>query len=64
MVRRAIALLISLSSVPGLALAQGSVAGVPAKIWLPDAADPDRAFLVATAAASATLAERIGWTVG
>ena len=46
------------------ALAQGSVAGVPAKIWLPDAADPDRAFLVATAAASATLAERIGWTVG
>ena len=46
------------------ALAQGSVAGVPAKIWLPDGPDRDRAFLVATAAASATLAERIGWTVG
>lgn len=46
------------------ALAQGSVAGVPAKIWLPAGEDRDRAFLVATAAAAATLAERIGWSVG
>jgi hypothetical protein len=45
------------------ALAQGSLAGVPAKVWLPDGGDDDRAFLVCTAAASATLAERLGWSL-
>ena len=40
------------------ALAQGAIAGVPAKVWLPDG---DRALLVATNAASATLADRLGW---
>lgn len=44
------------------ALAQGSIAGVPAKVWLPAGDDPDRALLVATAAASPVLAERIGWS--
>ena len=46
------------------ALAQGALAGVPAKVWLPGAGgadDRDRAFVVATNAASATLAERLGW---
>lgn len=42
------------------ALAQGSIAGVPAKLYLPeDGAD----VLVVTAAAyAATLAERLGWS--
>ena len=40
------------------ALTQGSIAGVPAKLWLPDAGD----VLVVTAAAYAdVLAERLGW---
>jgi hypothetical protein len=45
------------------ALAQGAIAGVPAKVWLPGGADdgPERAFIVVTNAASATLAERLGW---
>ena len=45
------------------ALAQGAIAGVPAKLWLPggDDGDGERAFLVATSAASATLAQRLGW---
>ncbi len=40
------------------ALAQGSVAGVPAKLWLPDEGP---ALLVVQAAYSADLAERLGW---
>lgn len=40
------------------ALAQGSVAGVPAKIWLPDDGD---VLVVVTAAHAAGLAERLGW---
>lgn len=46
------------------ALGQGAVAGVPAKVWLPGGGGErggDRAFLVVTNAASATLAERLGW---
>ena len=46
------------------ALAQGAIAGVPAKVWLPggEGGDgADRVFLVVTNAASATLAERLGW---
>jgi hypothetical protein len=40
------------------ALTQGSIAGVPAKLWLPD----DGEVLVVTAAAYAdVLAERLGW---
>jgi len=40
------------------ALTQGSIAGVPAKLWLPDDGDA----LVVTAAAHAdVLAERLGW---
>ncbi len=44
------------------ALAQGSIAGVPAKLYLPaDGGDTD--VLVVTAAAyGATLAERLGWS--
>ncbi len=41
------------------ALAQGSVAGVPAKLWI--AAD-DRVFLVTAAAYADVLAERLRWT--
>lgn len=44
-------------------LAQGSIAGVPAKLWLPDGGDLDRVLLVCTAAAAAVLAERIGWSI-
>ena len=40
------------------ALAQGSIAGVPAKLWLPDQGD---ALLVTAAAYASTLAERLGW---
>ena len=40
------------------ALAQGSVAGVPAKVWLPDDGD---VLVVATATHAAGLAERLGW---
>ena len=40
------------------ALAQGSVAGVPAKVWLPDDGD---VLVVVTAAHAAGLAERLGW---
>ena len=41
------------------ALAQGAVAGVPAKVWLPDHGP---AILVLTAAANAdVLADRLGW---
>lgn len=44
-----------------LALAQGSIAGVPAKLYLPEEGDND--VLVVTAAAyAATLAERLGWS--
>jgi len=39
-------------------LAQGSVAGVPAKVWLPDDGD---VLVVVTAAHAAGLAERLGW---
>ncbi|MFP5341710.1 MAG: hypothetical protein ACLGIJ_02110 [Candidatus Limnocylindria bacterium] len=39
------------------ALAQGSIAGVPAKLWLTDAG----ALLVVQAAWADELAERIGW---
>lgn len=39
-------------------LAQGSVAGVPAKVWLPDGGD---VLVVVTAAHAAGLAERLGW---
>ena len=40
------------------ALAQGSVAGVPAKVWLPDDGD---VLLVVTSAHADGLAERLGW---
>ena len=40
------------------ALAQGSVAGVPAKVWLRDDGD---VLVVVTAAHAAGLAERLGW---
>ena len=41
------------------ALAQGSIAGVPAKVWFPD----DGEVLVVVAAAHAAgLAERLGWS--
>lgn len=39
------------------ALAQGSIAGVPAKLWLAD----DGATLVVQAAYAAELADRLGW---
>lgn len=39
-------------------LAQGSIAGVPAKLWI--AAD-DRVFVVTAAPFAAVLAERLGW---
>lgn len=42
-------------------LAQGAVAGVPAKAWIET---DDRVLLVATVAAAATLAERLGWSLG
>lgn len=46
-------------------LAQGAIAGVPAKVWLPsrdaERGGDDRALLVVTNAAAATLAERLGW---
>lgn len=41
------------------ALVQGSVAGVPAKLWLP--ADDDRVLVVTAAACAEVLAERLGW---
>jgi hypothetical protein len=47
------------------ALAQGAIAGVPAKVWLPEgqsAADDRRALLVTAGAYAAVLAERLGWT--
>ena len=40
------------------ALVQGSIAGVPAKLWLPDDGD---ALLLTAAAYASTLAERLGW---
>jgi hypothetical protein len=40
-------------------LAQGSVAGVPAKLWI---VDEDRVLLVTAAPYAATLAERLGWS--
>ncbi len=40
------------------ALAQGSVAGVPAKVWLPE---DGQVLLVASVAHAAVLAERLGW---
>jgi hypothetical protein len=40
------------------AIAQGSIAGVPAKVWLPDDGD---VLVVVTAAHAAGLAERLGW---
>lgn len=40
------------------ALAQGSIAGVPAKVWLPDDGE---VLLVASAAHADVLAERLGW---
>ena len=42
------------------ALAQGSIAGVPAKLYLPD--DGRDALVVTAAAYAATLAERLGWS--
>ena len=41
------------------ALAQGSIAGVPAKVWLPGDGE---VLVVATAAHAAGLAERLGWS--
>ena len=41
------------------ALAQGSVAGVPAKLWI---VDDERVLLVAAAAHAHVLAERLGWS--
>lgn len=41
------------------AIAQGSIAGVPAKVWLPDDGD---VLVVATAAHAGGLAERLGWS--
>ena len=40
------------------ALAQGSIAGVPAKLWLPD---DGRAFLLTAAAYAHELETRLGW---
>jgi hypothetical protein len=40
------------------ALAQGSIAGVPAKLWLPD---NGRALLLTTAAYAHELETRLGW---
>ena len=40
------------------ALAQGLVAGIPVKVWLPDAGD---VLLVVAAAHADVLAERLGW---
>jgi hypothetical protein len=40
------------------ALAQGSIAGVPAKVWLPDDGD---VLVVVTSAQAAGLAEKLGW---
>ncbi len=40
------------------AIAQGSIAGVPAKVWLPGDGE---VLVVATAAHAAGLAERLGW---
>lgn len=42
------------------ALAQGSIAGVPAKLYLPE--DGHDALVVTAAAYAATLAERLGWS--
>jgi hypothetical protein len=43
----------------GPALAQGSIAGVPAKIWMPD--DDDHVLLLTAAAYAHELAIRLGW---
>lgn len=40
-------------------LAQGAVAGVPAKVWLPGDRDDDRALLLTAAAYAAELAGRL-----
>jgi hypothetical protein len=42
------------------ALAQGSIAGVPAKLYLPE--DGNDVLVVTAAAYAATLAERLGWS--
>ena len=42
------------------ALAQGSIAGVPAKLFLPE--DRGDVLVLTTAAYAATLAERLGWS--
>ena len=39
-------------------LAQGSIAGVPGKLWLPDGGD---ALLLTAAAYADELATRLGW---
>ena len=41
------------------ALAQGAVAQVPARIWIPGGADPDRALLITAAAYADELASRL-----
>ena len=41
------------------AIAQGSIAGVPAKVWLPDDGE---VLVVATAAQAAGLADKLGWS--
>ena len=41
------------------ALAQGALAGVPVKVWLPD--DSGRALLVAYGASAPELIDRLGW---
>jgi hypothetical protein len=41
------------------AIAQGSIAGVPAKVWFPDDGE---VLVVATAAQAAGLAEKLGWS--
>ena len=41
------------------ALAQGSIAGVPAKLWI---VDDERVLLVTAAPYAAVLAERLGWS--
>ena len=43
----------------GPALAQGSIAGVPAKLWVPD--DEDYALLLTAAAYAHELSDRLGW---
>jgi len=48
------------------ALAQGAVAGVPAKLWFPDptdASEDDDVILVTWATYAHDLADRLGWSV-